>query len=124
MSTVYIEKERVDHINLTNTTGAAIEQYEFVVMGGLCLVADEDIADGDVGSFHVEANLVLQAEDFEAGEDTFGTANADVFWNPATGDFSDTSTATYYKVGIVKEIKNSNGVIRFVKARNAVLISA
>ena len=123
MATVYIQKEDVDHIRLNNDTGAALEQYEFTVIGGLCLVADEDIADGVVGPFHVEENLVMQIDTLKAAEDTFATVNADVFWDPATGEFSDTSTIGYYKVGIVKEIKNSNGVVRIVKARDAELIA-
>ncbi len=122
MSTVFIQKEQVTHLNLINDTSADLEQYEFTVIGGLCLVADEDILDGARGSFHVEENIQLQVDTFVAAEDTFATANADVFWKPSTGEFSDTSTATYYKVGIVKEVKNANGVIRFVKQRDAVLI--
>jgi len=122
MATVYIEKESVDHIVLTNDTGAALAQYELTVIGGLVLVADEAIANGATGSFHVEENLVLQVNTFVAAEDTFGTANADVFWKPTTGEFSDTSTAGYYKVGIVQEVKDSSGVVKVLKARNAVAI--
>lgn len=122
--TVYIQKEKVDHINLINDTGAALVQFEFTVIGGLCLVADEAIANGARGSFHVEENIQLQISGFVTGELTFGTANADVFFKPSTGEFSDTSTATYYKVGIVKEVKDSNGVVIMVKQRDAVLISA
>jgi hypothetical protein len=123
MSTVYIQKERVDHVVLNNDTGAALEQYEFTVIGGLAGVADEDIASAAEGSLHVEEGLILQAEDFVAAEDTFATVNQDVFWKPTTGEFSDTSTIGYYKVGILKTIKNSNGVILFVKQRHAELIS-
>ena len=123
MSTVYIQKEKVDHINLINNTGADLAQYEFTVIGGLCLVADEAIVDGARGSFHVEENIQLQIDTFVAAEDTFATANADVFWKPSTGEFSDTSTATYYKVGIVKEVKNANGIVLIVKQRDAELIS-
>ncbi|MCK4816903.1 hypothetical protein KA005_14125, partial [bacterium] len=53
----------------------------------------------------------------------FATVNQDVFWKPSTGEFSDTSTATYYKVGILKTVKDGNGVITFVKQRHAELIA-
>jgi len=123
MSTVYIQKESVNHVMLKNDTGADLAQYEFTVIGGLACVADNAITDGAVGSFHVEDGLCLQADTFVSGQLTFGTENADVFWKPSTGEFSDTSTTTYYKVGIVKEVKDSNGVILFVKQRHAELIS-
>ena len=125
-ATVYIQKEDVDHLNLINDTGADLAQYEFTVIGGLCLVADEAIVSAARGSFHVEGDLVLQFDatnDGVAGELTFATADADVFWKPSTGEFSDTSTATYYKVGIVHTVKNANGIVLMVKAHDAVLIS-
>lgn len=126
MATVYIQKEMIDHINLKNDTGADLAQYEFTVIGGLSLIADEAIADGDEGSFHVETGIIFQvaAADMAAGEDTFATENQDVFWDPATGDFSDTEKTGYYKVGILKDVKNSDGVILVSKNREAVLLSA
>ena len=120
MSTVYIQKESVNHIILNNDTGSDLVQYEMTVIGGLSLIADEAIANGATGSFHVETGICFQTDDFEAGEDTFATVNQDVFWNPATGDFSDTETAGYYKIGVLKEIKNSSGVILVTKNRQAV----
>lgn len=122
MSTVYIQKEVVDHVVLNNDTGADLVQYEFTVIGGLAAVADEAIVSAEEGSLHVEEGLIVQAADFVAAEDTFATVNQDVFFKPSTGEFSDTSTATYYKVGILKTVKNSNGVILFVKQRHAELI--
>lgn len=120
MSTVYIQKESVDHIVLNNDTGSDLVQYEFVVIGGLSLVADEAIVAGETGSFHVENGLILQIEDFVATEDTFATVNASVYWDPATGDFSDTATEGYYKVGIVKTVKDGNGMVVMTKNREAV----
>ena len=122
MSTVYIQKEVVDHVVLNNDTGADLVQYEFTVIGGLAAVADEAIVSAEEGSLHVEDGLIVQATGFVAAQDTFATVNQDVFWKPSTGEFSDTSTATYYKVGILKTVKNSNGVILFVKQRHAELI--
>ena len=124
MGTVYIQKERVDHVVLNNNTGADLVQYEFTVIGGLCLVADEAIANGATGSFHLEDNLILQTSDLVVGQDTFATVNQDVYWKPTTGEFSDTEDDTYYKVGILKTIKNLKGVIWFVKDRDTVLDAA
>lgn len=123
MATVYIQNEPVNHIRLTNDTGADLEQYEFTVMGGLALVADNDIVSGEVGSFHVEAGIILQIDDLVSGEDTFGTANAPVYWKPATGEFSDTATEGYYKIGVVQAVKNTNGVVFVSKAREAVSLA-
>lgn len=122
MSTVYIQKEIVDHINLINDTGADLVQYEFTVIGGLCLVADEAIASAAKGSFHVEENLLMQIADFVASEDTFATPNAPVFWDPISGNFSDTATAGYYRVGIVHTVKDAGGIVWMTKARDAVLL--
>lgn len=123
MSTVYIQKESVDHIVLKNDTGSALVQYEFVVIGGLSLVADEAIVNGETGSFHVENGLILQIEDFVASEDTFGTENAPVYWDPSSGDFSDTATKGYYKIGIVKTVKDGNGMVVVTKNREAILLN-
>jgi len=124
MSTVYIQKESVNHIVLKNDTGSDLVQYEFVVIGGLSLIADEAIVNGETGSFHVETGIVFQTSDLVTGEDTFATENADVFWESVGGEFSDTEKAGYYKIGVVKEVKNSNGVVLVTKNRQAVSISS
>lgn len=126
MATVYIQKEIVDHINLTNDTGAALAQYELTIIGGMVCIADEAIASGAIGSFHIEDKLLIQIDatnDGVAGELTFGTANADVFWDSSSGDFSDTSTAGYYKIGTVNTVKNSNGIVLVNVNKYAELIS-
>ena len=120
MATVYIEKESVDHVVLTNDTGAALAQYELTVIGGLVCIADEAIASGATGSFHVEAGMIIQVADLVASEDTFGTANAPVYFDPSSGDFSDTATEGYYKIGIVHTVKDSNGVVKVSILREAV----
>jgi hypothetical protein len=129
--TVYIEKEQGDalHERLTNDTGAALVQYEFTVLGqtpggniiGIC---DEGngIDSGYRGSFATQEGVHVQAADFETGEGTFATPNAPVYWNPATGLFSDTETDGYYYVGDVVRVLDSNGVIVFSVLRKAQLI--
>lgn len=122
MATVYIQKEDVDNIVLKNDTGATLAQYELTVIGDLVLIADESIAIGSTGSFHCEENLVIQIEDFVAGEDTFGTENAPVYWDSSSRDFSDTATDGYYKIGIVKTVKNGNGIVLVALNREAVYL--
>lgn len=122
-ATVFVEKEKCDHIRLNNSSGAALVQGEFAVIGGFAGVADEDIASGEVGSFHIEEGIILQASTFQTSEGTFGTVNAPVYWNNSTKKFSDTSTTGYYKVGYVTEIL-SGGVIRFSKRYHAELIAS
>lgn len=124
MATVYIQKEGLDHVNLINDTGADLAQYEFAVVGGLCLVADEAIVDGARGSFHIAGDMVSQIDTFVSGELTFATANAPVYFKEATGEFSDTSTVGYQKVGIVHTVKNSNGVVLVLFDRNATEVLA
>jgi len=122
MATVYIQKEDVDHVNLNNNTGADLAQYELTVIGGLVLIADEAITNGSVGSFHCEENLVIQIDDFVTSEDTFGTVDAPVYWKASSGEFSDTATDGYYKIGIVKTVKNGNGVVEVLLNREAVIL--
>lgn len=127
MSTVYIQNEPVDHIRLVNDTGALLEQYEFTVLGQavggrLCGVADREIAIATRGPFHVEDGIILQADSFVAGEGVFGTDNMEVFWDPTSGDFSDTETAGYWSVGQLVTDLDGNGVITFTKYRYATLV--
>lgn len=117
--TVFIEKEKCDHVRIANDTGAALAQYEFAVVGPFAAVADEDIASAAVGAFHVEEGIQIQASDLAAGENTFATSGQPVFWDSATSTFSDTSTAGYFAVGFLLKIKDANGVIVFEKTRYA-----
>jgi len=125
MATVYVEVEQVDHIRLNNDTGDDLDQYDITVIGDYVCIADEDIDDGDVGSFHVEDGIILQAGDdeFTDQEETFATVNQIVYFDSATGLLSDTSTSGYYAIGQLVEIRNSEGVIRFSKFRYAQLIA-
>jgi hypothetical protein len=115
--TVYIEKEKCDHVRFANDTGADLEQYEFAVVGPYAAVADEDITFLAVGSLHVEEGIQIQTDELESGGDTFDTVGQEVYW---TGDsFSDMETAGYYFVGYLLTVKDSDGVILFEKVRYA-----
>ena len=122
MAKAYVVKEKNDHVRLYNGTLSAIEQGDFVVLGDLCGVADEDIANLAVGSVHVEEGLIVQASEFVSGEDTFNTPHQLVYFDPFSGQFSDTSSPLYRVVGQLQEVK-SGGVIRFMKFRRAPLVA-
>lgn len=111
MSKVFINKPEGESIQLINTSGANIAQFEFVVMAGRCLVADQAVAANAVGGFTIVEDQEFEAADFVTSEGTFSAPNAKVFWNPADGKFSDTESVGYYLVGYTKEAK-SGGFIK------------
>ena len=121
---VYIEKEMCDHVRIENGTGGDLEQYQFAIVGPYAAVADEAIADGEVGSLHVEEGIQIQTDELHETENTFATVGAAVYWDPTTETFSDTITATYYLVGYLLQAKNSDGVIVFEKERYAKVVPA
>lgn len=119
MATVFIEREPGNHIRLKNTTGSAIAQFQLVVLAGYVGIADEAVADGAVGSFHIEEGLVVQASNLTSGASTFATEGQAVYQD-ASGDFSDVPAPGRYQVGNLISDKDTNGVIRFVKLGRAV----
>ncbi len=126
MATVFIQKESTGQqvFKLNNSTGAALSQYELTVIGGRVLIANDAIASGSEGGLKDAEGLSFQVSNFVTDEDTFATVNADVFWDPTSGYFSDTSTAGYYKVGIVQGIKNSNGAVLVLGVSKTEAVSA
>ena len=121
---VYIQKEDCDHVRFTNDTGADVSQYDFEVTGPYAAVADEDIADAAVGSWHVEEGIQIQSDELETGELTFATLGQAVYWNATGLTFSDTETVGYYLVGYLIRVKDSNGMIIFEKLRYAELVTS
>ena len=107
MSTIYSKMPNGDGERLYNMTGSDLVANEFTVMGGKALKAMEAIASTAIGSFEDLVGKVVSADDFVTGEDDFDTAEAAVYWKPATGEFSNLATVGYYKVGYVKEPKTS-----------------
>lgn len=116
---VFVKKENVDVINLTNDLGADINQGDFVVIGPWCGVAMQDIEDGASGPIHVEGGIQVQADDLVTGEDTFGTEGQEVYFDATEKEFSDTETGGYYLVGYLVGTKDSDGMIVFEKLRLA-----
>lgn len=107
MATIYSKMPNGDGERLYNMTGANLVANEFTVMSGKALKAMEAIASTAIGSFEDLVGKVVSADDFVTGEDAFATAEDAVYWNPATGEFSNHATVGYYKVGYVKEPKTS-----------------
>jgi len=124
MATVYNNREDVDNPRLENDTGADLVQYEATVIGGVwAAVANEAIADGEVGSFQVQDGVHFHIDNLVYGEDTFATFGQPVYFDPDTGDFSDTETAGYYLWGNLVLAKDANGMIVVEKRRRAVLVT-
>jgi len=119
--TVYVDKEKNDHVPIYNGSGVAIVRNQFVVMNGICGVADQDIAAGAYGTVHVEEGIEIQSDDLVTGEKTFATLGQKVYWKAAASAFSDTKTVGYYEVGILTKVLAS-GVIRFEKFRYPQLV--
>lgn len=113
-----------DHVRIKNGTGGDLDQYQFAIVGPYAAVADEDVAENAVGSFHVEEGIQIQTTDLHAAQNTFATVGNPVYWDPATSKFSDTLTEGYYLVGYLLQAKNSDGVIVFEKERYAKLVPA
>lgn len=121
--TVFVDSEKRDHVRVYNGSGSAIVEGQFVILDGYCGVADQAIANLAYGSIHVEEGIEIQTSDLVTGEKTFATLGQPVYWKAADSAFSDTSTAGYYKVGILTKILAS-GVIRFEKLRRPELVPA
>ena len=122
--TVYIEKELCTHVRIANDSGADLVQYEFAVVGPYAAVADDIIVADAVGSIHVEEGIQVQTTDLHATQNTFATIGQKVYWDTASGTFSDTSTAAYYLVGHLITVKDTNDMILFEKERYAVVVPA
>lgn len=110
MATIYTEYESEVGSRLQNMTGGDLIENQFVVMGGKCLKATEAIASLAVGGFEKLYGKKAQADTFVAGEATWATGELPVYWKPATGEFSNTSTIGYYLVGYTKEAKTGSSV--------------
>lgn len=117
MTTVYVEKEKCDHVRVVNDTGDDLARGEFAIVGPYAAVADEAIAAGAIGSFHVEEGIQVQTDALESGYDTFATPGQPVYWNGI--NFQDVAVAEDYFVGYLVEVKDSAGKILFEKVRYA-----
>jgi hypothetical protein len=118
MAKVYIEKERVDHIFVKNTTGAALEQNDFVILGGYSGVVDRSAGVGEMVSLHIEGNIEIQvgADDLAAETNDYAE-NVVLYYNAATKKFADATASGFVKVGQIAQnnLSGSTGYITFFK---------
>lgn len=119
----FVEKEPAGYAYLKNTSGAEVVAGEFCIIGGYNAIAQETIAANAYGGFMIGANALIQTDTLTTAEDTFGTANAFVYFNNTSKDFSDTATTGYYKVGQLNTVKSS-GVIKFFTYDRAEVVSS
>ncbi|MHB9293840.1 hypothetical protein Holit_02959 [Hollandina sp. SP2] len=118
MAKVYIEKERVAHIAVKNTSGAALEQGEFVILGGYSGVVDRRAAAGELVSIHIEGNIEIQVDAADLAAETNGYAeNLPLYYNATTKQFADATDTGYVKVGQIAQnhLSGSTGYITFFK---------
>lgn len=119
----FVEKEPADYVYMKNTSGADVVAGEFCIIGSFGAIAQEAIASNAYGNFLIGEGTVVQSDTLTTAEDTFGTANAYVYFNNTSKDFSDTATTGYYKVGQIQEVK-TGGVIRFTKYQKAEIVAS
>jgi hypothetical protein len=104
---------------LYNGTGAQLEAGELTVLGRIVAVAAQAVANAAIGAFDTEDGKVLRSDDLKAGENTFGTNNQNVYFDPVGGKLSDTATVGYFLIGQLTEsgTKDAAGNIEFVCRR-------
>lgn len=112
-STIYVNKPKADAIRLENTTGVALVENEFTVLGGKAVKAMEAVASAAVGCFEDLLGKIVQAANFTSGEGTFATSNLPIYWNPSTKVFNNAATVGNYKVGYTIA-PLASGVVEFV----------
>jgi predicted RecA/RadA family phage recombinase len=118
MAKVYIEKERVDHIFVKNTTGALLEGGDFIILGGYSGVVDRNAAAGEMVSLHIEGNIEIQVDAADLAAETNDYAeNVQLYYHPTNKKFADATGTGYVKVGQIAQnhLSGTAGYITFFK---------
>lgn len=119
----FVKKEPAGYVWLKNTTGAKVSAGEFCILGDLGAIAQEEIAIDAYGGFLIGSGAEVQTATLTESEDTFATVGQIVYWNDTEKSFSDKLTVGYYKVGQLKTVKDSGGVIVFTKFEKAEIVA-
>lgn len=119
----FVKKEPAGYALLKNTTGAKVSAGEFCILGDLGAIAQEEIDINAYGGFLIGSGTEVQTAKLTNSENTFNTVNQIVYWNGTDKSFSDTMTVGYYKVGQLKTVKDSRGVIVFTKFEKAEIVA-
>ena len=119
----FVKKEPAGYVWLKNTTGAKVSAGEFCILGDLGAIAQEEIAIDAYGGFLIGSGTEVQTAKLTDSEDDFDTVDDIVYWNDTDKSFSDKLTVGYYKVGQLKTVKDSGGVIVFTKFEKAEIVA-
>lgn len=119
----FVKKEPAGYVWLKNTTGAIVSAGEFCILGDLGAIAQEEIAINAYGGFLIGSGTEVQTATLTDSEDTFATVDQIVYWNDTAKSFSDKLKVGYYKVGQLKTVKDSGGVIVFTKFEKAEIVA-
>lgn len=113
---VYTEKEQVAHARVKNILGRAVVQNEFLVIGVMCGVADENAQENEFFSVHIEPNLEIQVAKDDLATTTGFNEGSVLYFNQALGKFSDSAGADYVKVGqVARNYLGTKALITFFK---------
>ena len=118
----FVKKEPAGYVWLKNTTGAKVSAGEFCILGDLGAIAQEEIDIDAYGGFLIGSGTEVQTAKLTDSEDTFDTVDQIVYWNDTDKSFSDNLKVGYYKVGQLKTVKDSGGVIVFTKFERAEIV--
>lgn len=102
--TKHTRSERADDARLVNTSGGDTVVDQLVVLGGRLRAANGIVESGEAGGFDLlPAGQLIEigSADLKSGEDTFGTANQPVYFDPLTSKVSDTLTDDYILFGVL-----------------------
>jgi predicted RecA/RadA family phage recombinase len=111
----FVHFEVVDHIDYTNG-GAALKAGDARIAGPYFGIADQDIANAADGTLDITDGEIVDTEQVAAGS-TFAVPHAEVWFNPVTKKYQDTSANNLYGVGTVIKIMDAGGSFRFIKRR-------
>jgi predicted RecA/RadA family phage recombinase len=105
-----------NHIPWTNDTGGDLAKGDVVIVGPYVGILDCDIAADETGTINIADGAVVDSQQVAAGS-TFATRNIEVWYNPTTGEYQDTSDNNLYGVGAVLAVLNANGTFAYLKRR-------
>jgi hypothetical protein len=113
----FVKVENQDHkINLPFPAGCTAG--DMVVVEPWCGIADRTVAAaaGALAELHVREGIRVVSRQIETGA-IFDTIGQDVWFNPVTGEYTDTEDDGLYLVGYVDEVTDADGCFAFEKKR-------
>ncbi len=108
----FVEKINQNVYRLLNNTGATITQGDYLHFHGMVGVAYQGAINGATFDMLIDDEVEIQASALVTGFDTFATLYQPVYFNAALKQFGD-SAQSGVPVGILSQIKDSDGMIKF-----------